>query len=70
MRIGLGGFHQQPFAEFVNGGWRIYVSYNKDVSGGTYLALSPVGVCDRVVFDDGYIVNVDRIAHGAVPPPP
>lgn len=61
MRIGLHGFHQQPFLEYVNNEWRIYVAFNKDVTGGTYLVLGNKGICDRVTFVDNEIMNIDRI---------
>lgn len=65
MRIGL--FHrQQPFAEYVNGKWRVYYIFNNDVTGGTYFELASDGTCDRVTFRDGDVVSVQRVATGAV----
>lgn len=62
MRIGLLR-RQQPFAEFVNGRWRIYYIYNNDVTSGTYYELASDGTCDRVTVADGSIIRIDRISN-------
>lgn len=62
MRIGLGYNQQQPFTEFVNGSWRVWVIYNPDVTSGTYLELYPDGTCDRVVVKDRDVHSIERIS--------
>ncbi len=59
-RIGL--LHrQQPFAEFKQGRWRVWVIFNNTVTSGTYYELGANGVCDRVTVKDGEIHEATRI---------
>jgi len=62
-RIGIFSVHQrqQPFAVFGDHIWRIWISYNNDVTSGTYLELYPDGQVDRVTVNNNDIMEVVRI---------
>lgn len=52
---------QQPFAEFVDGCWRVWLNYNKDVTSGTYINLLPDGHIDRVTVNNNEIMEITRL---------
>ena len=52
MRIGLFGNRQHPVADFRDGSWRIWVSYNSDLSAGTYYDLRHDGIVDMITLNE------------------
>jgi len=73
MRIALGTNHKkQPFAEFVRDGsshrasWRIWLSFNNDITSGTYLELNQDGSCDRITVNNGQIIDIVCLTTGVV----
>ncbi len=63
MRVGIFSTHQkqQPFAEFADNEWKVWISYKPDLTSGTYLQLSPTGSVDRVTINNNEILEIVKI---------
>lgn len=51
---------QAPFAEYniETSRWRIWQSFNADVSSGSYVELYPTGLSERVTVKDGIVMDI------------
>lgn len=61
-RIGLGVYRQQPFTEWHEDHWRIWVIYNNAVTAGTYFRLELDGRCFRVIENENMIEDILHVA--------
>lgn len=55
---------QAPFAEYDTrtNRWRIWLTFDPTVTGGTYLDLQVGGLCERVTLDStGSVENIHRL---------
>ena len=61
MRIGIGIWNQQPFIVRHTTCWRLWVSFNNDVTSGTYYAMHDDGTMDIVTVVDHDPVEIRRV---------
>lgn len=60
-RVGVGIWRQQPFIVRLDDSWRLWVSFNNDVTSGTYYDLYDNGILDIVTVEDNQVMEARRV---------